>query len=245
MEVAVEVKTLPALPGEENIVPAFTNVRAEKESENPYLLARREWDERYGNLIARARNWRLLALLCATAALLQTAGLIAMSMRAKVVPYIVAVDSIGHEVAAGPAEQSSAVDDRVKRAELFQWIEDVRTVTSDGIAQRKAIDRVYARIANGSPAVKVVNEYYQGDPPQHRAETQSISVDVQSVLATSDRTFQIEWTETTRDLQGEIKSQDRWKGAFTIGINPPTDERTIRANPFGIYITNASWTRVL
>jgi hypothetical protein len=29
---------------------------------NPYLAARREWDERYGDLITRARNWRLLAL---------------------------------------------------------------------------------------------------------------------------------------------------------------------------------------
>ena len=25
---------------------------------NPYLAARREWDERYGDLISRARNWR-------------------------------------------------------------------------------------------------------------------------------------------------------------------------------------------
>ncbi len=25
---------------------------------NPYLAARKEWDERYGDLISRARNWR-------------------------------------------------------------------------------------------------------------------------------------------------------------------------------------------
>ncbi len=25
---------------------------------NPYLAGRREWDERYGDLITRARNWR-------------------------------------------------------------------------------------------------------------------------------------------------------------------------------------------
>ena len=113
------------------------------------------------------------------------------------------------------------------------------------MAQRKSIDRVYARIAIGTQALTVINEFYRSNPPQNRAQSQSVSVDVQSVLATSNRTFQIEWTETTRDLQGEIKSQDRWKGAFTIAINPPTDERQIRANPLGIYITNASWTRVL
>ena len=26
--------------------------------QNPYLNARREWDERYGGLISRARNWQ-------------------------------------------------------------------------------------------------------------------------------------------------------------------------------------------
>ena len=212
---------------------------------SPYLAARREWDERYGDLITRARNWRLIAILCAAAAVLQTVGLIALSVRAKVIPYVVAIDSLGHEVTAGPADQTSAIDDRLKRAELFQWIEDLRTITSDGVAQRKEIDRVYARLANGGPALTVVTEFYRADPPQHRAQTESVSVDVQSVLATSDKTYQIEWTETRRDLQGQIKSQDRWKGAFTIAINPPTDERTIRANPLGIYITNATWTRVL
>lgn len=245
MEVAVEVKTIPPSVASEKSVARLKKTPADEEPMNPYLAARREWDERYGSLITRARNWRLIAMVCAIAALLQTAGLIALSLRSKVVPYIVAVDSLGHQVAAGPAAQSSATDDRLKRAALFEWIEDLRTVTSDGVAQRKSIDRVYARIANSSSALTLINEFYRGDPPQNRAQTQSVNVDVQSVLATSDKTYQIEWTETTRDLQGEIKSQDRWKGAFTIAINPPSDERAIRVNPLGMYITNASWTRVI
>src|SRR5262245_47220641 len=212
---------------------------------NPYLLARREWDERYGSLITRAKNWRLMAVLCASIALFQTAGLIFLAMRSKVVPYVVAVDSLGRQVAAGVAEESSEADDRLKRAALFEWVGDLRLITADGVAQRKAIDRVYARIANGSQAMTVVNEFYRSDPPQKRAETETVSVDVQSVLATSDRTYQVEWVETIRDLNGKVKSEDHWKGAFTIAINPPTDERLIRTNPIGIYVTNASWTRVL
>ena len=30
---------------------------------SPYLSARREWDERYGSLITRAKNWRTAAFL--------------------------------------------------------------------------------------------------------------------------------------------------------------------------------------
>ena len=243
MEVAVDVKTIPscaAAADREN-----AGELASESPLNPYLAARQEWDERYGDLITRARNWRIIALICATAALMQTAGLIALSLRAKVVPYVIAVDSLGRAVAAGPVEVGTTADDRLTRAALFDWIESLRTVTADGIAQRKSIDRVYTRIANGSPALAVINEFYRGNPPQHRAQTESVSVAVHPVLATSEKTFQIEWTETTRDLQGSIMSQDRWKGAFSIAINPPTDERQIRTNPLGIYITNASWTRVL
>jgi type IV secretory pathway TrbF-like protein len=223
---------------------------AEKPSEraqltNPYLVARREWDERYGNLITRAKNWRLLALLCAATVLVQTVGLIILSMRSKVVPYVVAVDSLGRQVAAGAAEESPQADDRLKRAAIFEWVADLRAITADGIAQRKAIDRVYARIANGSQAMTVVNDFYRAAPPQNRAQTETVSIDVQSVLATTDRTYEVEWVETVRDLNGQVKSEDHWKGAFTIVINPPTDERLIRTNPIGMYVTNASWSRVL
>src|SRR4030095_7178616 len=97
----------------------------------------------------------LIAILCASIAVFQTAGLIVLSMRSKVVPYVVAVDSLGRQVASGMVEEPSASDDRLKRAALFEWVGDLRMITADGIAQRKAIDRVYARIANGSQAMTV------------------------------------------------------------------------------------------
>src|SRR4051794_24798369 len=74
---------------------------------SPYLAARREWDERYGSLITRARNWRLTALLALAVALVAICGVIALSMRAKVIPYVVAIDNLGRVLAAGPAEQAS------------------------------------------------------------------------------------------------------------------------------------------
>ena len=214
-------------------------------SYNPYLAARREWDERYGHLITRERNWRILAFICALAALLAIGGMIRLSTKSRIVPFVVAMDSLGRAVAAGPAEQASPSDDRLKRATLFTWVEDLRTVTTDGNAQRKAIDRVYAHIGGGTQAQTFITEFYRGDPPQKRASTETVGIEVRSVLPTTDRTFEVEWTETTRDLYGAIKGRDNWKAVFTIAINPPTDERMTRINPLGIYVTNASWGKVL
>ena len=213
-------------------------------SMNLYLSARREWDERYGDLITRAKNWRAIGLLSMVLAIVQAGGMIALSMRSKTIPYVVAVDALGRQVAAGTADENFTPDDRLKRTALLEWISDLRTVTRDGVAQRKAIERLYSRVAYGSAAVKVVDEFYRNDPPQKRMERESVSVDVESVLPTSDKTYEIEWTETIRDLQGEVQFQNHWKGAFTTAINPPTDEQLVRTNPLGIYVTNASWARV-
>jgi type IV secretion system protein TrbF len=212
---------------------------------SPYLAARREWDERYGSLITRARNWRIAAVLALAVALVATCGLIALSTKAKVIPYVVAIDNLGRVLAAGPADQASRADDRLKRAALFQWVSDLRTVTTDGVAQRKAIDRVYSMIANGSPAQVEIGDFYRNDPPFDRAQKKTVEVDVKAVFPVSDRTYQVEWTEIVRALSGQLESQDNWKGSVTIAISPPNDERLIRVNPLGIYVTNVSWAKVL
>jgi type IV secretion system protein TrbF len=213
--------------------------------DNPYMAARREWDERYGNLITRERNWRVMAFFCGLTSLFTVAGLVWLSCRSHVVPFVVAMDSLGRPLAAGPAEQTTPADDRIKRATLYTWLENLRLVTSDGVTQRKSIDRVYAYVASGSQAQAFISDFYRNDPPQKRAQTETVSVEVQAVLPTSDRTFEMEWAETARDLYGTVVQRARWKAAFTIAINPPTDEGTARINPLGIYVTNASWGKLL
>ncbi len=228
----------------------FTLMQKEKRTDvplseyNPYLAARREWDERYGDQITRAKNWRTMATLSALVALLATSGVVWLSVRSHVVPFVVLVDSLSRPVASGIAEQASGNDDRLKRASIFTWVENLRLVTTDGVSQRRAIDRVYAAIANGTAAQTFVSDFYRADPPAKRAQTETVSVEVTSVLPTSDRSYEVEWTEATRDLYGAVKSAERWKGSFSVVINPPRDERQARVNPVGLYVTNASWARV-
>jgi type IV secretion system protein VirB5 len=212
---------------------------------NPYLAARREWDERYGDLITRARNWRTLAIICAVTTLVATGGLMWLSAHSRIVPFVVLVDNLGRPLASGIAEQATVNDDRLKRASILAWVGDFRLVTSDGMAQRKAIDHVYAQIASGSQAQAFVSDFYRAIPPFKRAQIETVSIDVNSVLPTSDRTFEVDWVETTRDLYGAVKGIDRWKGSFSIALNPPTDERLARINPLGVYVTNVSLAKVL
>jgi type IV secretory pathway TrbF-like protein len=214
-------------------------------SYNPYLAARHEWDERYGDQITRARNWRTIAILCALIAIVLSAGLIWQSSRSRVVPFIAVIDSFGRPVVSGLGDQTTTADERLRKATISEWVEQLRTVTTDGIAQRKAIDRVYSHLANGSPALAFVSDFYRTNQPFERAQNETVSVDVRSVLPTSDHSFEVEWIETSRDLYGTVKAADHWKGTFTIALTPPTEERIARVNPLGIYVVSANWSRVL
>lgn len=210
-----------------------------------WLSARREWDERYGDLITRAKNWRAMAFLMGGFSLLCLLGLLAQMHRSRVVPFVVAVDSMGRTVSSGVAEQASSADPRVIRADLIEWVEKARSITSDPYAERRYVTQVYDLVAVGSSAQNFLNEFYRTDSPFMRGQTQTVSVDVKSFAPISPTSYELDWTETTRDLNGVTAAKQEWKGVLTIALAPPKDEDTARRNPLGVYVTQINWSKVL
>ena len=210
-----------------------------------WLSARREWDERYGDLITRAKNWRAMAFVMGAFAFMSLLGLLSQMHRSRVVPFVVAVDNLGRIVASGTADQAANADPRIIRADLFDWLEGARSITSDSYAERRNVTRVYDLLAVGSAAQNFMNEFYRTDSPFVRGQTQTVSVDVHSFTPISPTSYELEWTETTRDLNGVTAAKQEWKGVITIALSPPKDEDTARRNPLGVYITQINWSKVL
>jgi len=224
---------------------SLTEVKGEGSGKSPYLAARDEWNERYRDLIVAARNWRLLAVTSSVVALVAVLGLIVIGAKPKVIPYIVAVDNLGKVVSQGTAVQASVADDRLKRAALWSWVQDWRMVSSDATVEKNAIERVYAQIGNGTPAAIRISDAYRDGSPLKLAQTETVSVNVHALYASSKDSYEVEWTETTFDLKGEQIGTQNLKGVITISIHPPEDEGLARVNPLGIYVTNVSWSKVL
>ena len=44
-------------------------------------------------------------------------------------------------------------------------------------------------------------------------------------LPISEKTYQVEWVEVTRDLQGKVLLEQRWKGAFTFVVSSSSAKR--------------------
>ena len=212
---------------------------------SPYLVARREWDERYGGLIKRAHQWRATAILALLVALAEAIVIIAAVTRPRIAPFVVAVDSLGRVAAAGAADRNAPVDERMKQAAITQWVQDMRGVTSDGLAERAAIDHVYAMIGSQSAAQTIVTNYFRANQPFERGSRETVQVEVNAILSNSPHSYEVDWTETQRTLDGKPISSDKWRGIFTVAINPSTDEAVLRVNPFGIYVMDITWSKVL
>ena len=217
----------------------------EEFTESPYLAARKEWDERYGGLMKRAQQWRGAAVLALLVALAEAIVIIGVATRPRSAPYVVAVDSLGRVAAAGAASGSSPTDERMMEAAITLWVQDLRGVTSDGLAERAAIDHVYAMIGSQSAAQTIVTDYFRANQPFERGSRETVQVEVNAILPNSPHSYEVDWTETRRTLDGKAISSDRWRGIFTVAINRSNDEAVLRVNPLGIYLMDITWSKVL
>lgn len=210
--------------------------------ENPYLSARREWTERYADHIKTANGWRVAALCSMATALVAVAGLGVVASQAKTVPYVVQVDKLGTVLPVARADQAARADSTVIRATLANWVSNTRTVYLDAAAEQRNIRAAYALLDQNTPAFQVVNDHMRDNDPFQRAQRESVSVEVQSVLPVGGDTWRVEWKETIRGRDGQVARQEQWSGVITTKISPPSDEATILVNPLGIYINAVSWS---
>jgi type IV secretory pathway TrbF-like protein len=226
--------------------------RRSTESENPYLSARRTWNDHMGAVIASRQMFALGGVLCLLIALAAVGGMSYIGSQSKFVPYVVEVDKLGQRAAVGLADRAQLPDPRVVRASVAAWIADARLVTPDVALQRKAVFRLYAMLASHDPATAKMNEWLNGtesSSPFKRATSETVSIEIETALQQTAGTWQVDWTETTRDRQGALKAPpQRWRALVTVYATAPTPETTeqqIRDNPLGVQVRDFSWSKQL
>lgn len=210
-------------------------------SSNPYLNARREWDERYGDQIARAKSWRAAAFASLAVAGIAVVGITIIGSQSKIKPFVVTIDKLGDPIAMAQPVTGSAIDQRIIEAQLANWIWNARTVIPDPVAQKNLVDRVYAMTS--SAAATYLNQYYTQHPPFGDF---TVNAQVNSILPISKDTWQISWEES-RYQNGQPQPVQHWKANITTGVDPRLGEtpQVKINNPLGLFIRSVSWTQVI
>ncbi len=224
---------------------AFRTGPADPDTLNPYLAAKREWNERYGDFIKQRDSWRRSALVSWAIAGIAVAGLAYSAGQNHIKPYIIATDKLGAPTYMGPAVAAERPGADNIRAELARWIGNVRLVTPDVELQRKAINDSYALLSQGTAALQTVGEYLHGNDPFERARRETVDIEVVSVLPLAGNTWRIEWREIVRGRDGSVTATRPMQANVVIAVSPPKDESTAFVNPMGIYVNSLSWSERL
>lgn len=224
-----------------NKPPSWTQLPTE--GENPYLSGRREWNERYGDYIAQAANWRLAFFVSVAVVALLGVSEAHIAGQAQVKALIVEVDKLGDAVATKFADEATITDARIIRYQLGEAITNAKTVTSDPILQKQMFDRVYAIC---SPvATEFLDNYYKQHSPFANPRPDPVVVKIRSVLPLSKISWEIQWQEETRPSNGSLGVSTLWRAVVTLKTQTGQTEAQIRANPSGIAIDTIDWTQQL
>ena len=216
-----------------------SDVRALPAGNNPYLEARREWDERYGDVLARAHSWRLVALAALGVAVIAVLGAVHVASQSKIEPYVVALNTLGDPLVPVTAASGAAVTRRILTWQVAEWIYNARSVLSDRTAEQDIIKGRVFPMASKSVA-GYLNAWYSAHPPYGPP----VRVKITSVLPITANTFQINWQQAT-DVAG-VRTKTFWQANVVTGIDPKlvSSGNELLSNPLGIFVKDLSWTQV-
>jgi type IV secretion system protein VirB5 len=210
------------------------------------VSAKEKWNELFTKPMMEKRQLLVFALGSFVMNIVLLAGYVTLSSRSQVAVWVVEVDHAGKAAVTGQAKKIELNDDKVIRAYVCSFIEMARTVITDPEAMRVNFTKVYEM---ATPEVQnFLNIYYRENNPMEEARKKSRQIVPTAFLKQSDKTFIVEWKETERDLTNKVLSETQWKALITITSKEPKTNKEVMENPynpFGIYITNISWSSVL
>lgn len=208
--------------------------------ETPYQQAGQAWDRRLGSARVQAANWRLMALGLLGLSAGLGGALTWLSAQGTVTPWIVEVDRLGQVQTVGPAIKGYRPTDEGVRTILRQFIEDVRSVSSDGVLVAKAWERAYAFVQGD--ATDFITGHANAIDLKNQIGKAQVDVEVTSVLRASPTSFRVAWIER-RYANGQLEATERWSGILTVELRKPTTDQEVLVNGLGVRITAISWAR--
>lgn len=212
------------------------------EATTPYQRAAQVWDDRIGSARVQAAHWRLTALLALGLAFLMSGAFIWRSTQSIITPYVVELETDGRVRTVQSAVADYKPTDAQIAYSLAEFIKQVRSVSIDPIVVRENWLKAYAHTTD--QAALTLNDYARAYDPFAEVGKRSVSVEIESVVRSSDDSFDLRWRETTFRSGVQVSSAT-YTGVLAIVFDQPRDEETLHRNPLGLYVHGINWSKDL
>jgi type IV secretion system protein VirB5 len=208
--------------------------------DSPYLAASAALHSEYERLAHSNRMMRHSMIAMAIALVFSSTLSLYLARKPHVVPYVVELDKAGEIMGVAQAlAANQPINEAVIRFELARFITDARSVIADGAAEKAALHRTY-NTARGEAAT-VLPTWYRNHPPFELVSKETIQAEVDSVLRAPSGAYEVRWTETTRNLNGDLLSTVHWRALLAVQLATP-DADYMLSNPIGLYVTQIDWS---
>jgi type IV secretory pathway TrbF-like protein len=129
------------------------------------------------------------------------------------------VDKLGYAITL-PTELTASsrptTVERMKRYEVAAFIRNARSVCGDPVVEQNMLNDLLAH-AHGA-ANKFLESYFHADDfaknPFQIMKHQTVSVQLESILQASPKSYEVRWSETARDMSGAPLGTSHWKQSW-------------------------------
>ncbi len=156
------------------------------------------------------------------------------------VPVLITMNDFGETKYIGAVSrknyQNFNVPEVAVQYQVKEFISLYNTLSTDKTVMKKAINKTY-HLLTSTTASKYSSLVKETKPFEDFGErTREVFFQTEPLQLSRD-TYQVDYTVTTRSLQGHVSDETNYRALITIKVLQPSDE-DIRDNPLGIYITS-------
>lgn len=120
---------------------------------------------------------------------------------------------------------------------LRHFIRNIRSVFTDKYAIRDNLEAAFTFVTN--TGANLLKNILKENSLFDRADKMRVEIVIESILVSSQDTFQADWYERVYTNKGEYRRTEQYRGIFNLYFSEPDGEQAVN-NPLGIFVDEFS-----
>ena len=156
------------------------------------------------------------------------------------IPVLVTMNDFGETQYIGPVSrrnyQNFNVPEVAVQALVKEFVSLTNTLSTDRIVMKRAVARTY-HLLTSTTASKYSTLVKENNPfKEFGNRTKEVLFQTEPLKVSQD-TYQVDYQVITRQLSGQLMTNEAYRAVITVKMMQPSEE-DIKDNPLGIYITS-------
>lgn len=208
----------------------------DKSNFTDYEKAKDEFLDYYGKTSARLNSWKMMCFISLALVFLSVSGVVYLSTRSSLIPYVIEVDETGNAKAINPAYQVNYDPNEANIKYFLSEFIKSRWLSSDQVLQGSLYQKAIAFLTNETKEkYNAIVKAENWTEMIKNGFTRDLQIESINKVAGTNNSYQIRWVETVYN-KGTFIDSKKMLGIFSIKIEQPTDLEELSKNPLGIKI---------